>query len=200
MYSNPGIYTGTPLRGVLDRYINAVRQVGVGRGNSSLRARRGERFPPIHVRKTPRAPLLGQDGRFSSSAKEAVRLTRRPLPVRTGCKSTKNTIVPTESTRRAIPCGSKRARGNAPGPNALIVAAGAWARELLPFLKSRLTISRAGTVGYFTPARRAGSLPARPFPRLGCIWNRKRTIFSTGCPEFGARRHQGGPAHESRGG
>ena len=191
VYSNPGIYTGLPCER-LDRYINAVQQVGVDVELISAGEAR-ERFPQFTFVNAESA-LLDKTGGFVS-AKEAVD-SLAALARENGVQVHENTIVhgidPTsDPVRVETSAGTLQAER-------LIVTAGAWARELLPFLKPRLTISRQ-TVGYFTPAERAGSLPARPFPRLGVYGTGRERSFLRDA-RIRARRHQGGPAHESRGG
>ena len=191
VYSNPGIYTGLPCER-LDRYINAVQQVGVDVELISAGEAR-ERFPQFTFVNAESA-LLDKTGGFVS-AKEAVD-SLAALARENGVQVHENTIVhgidpASDPVRVETSAGTLQAER-------LIVAAGAWARELLPFLKPRLTISRQ-TVGYFTPASRAGSLPARPFPRLGVYGTGRERSFLRDA-RIRARRHQGGPAHESRGG
>ena len=80
VYSNPGIYTGVPCER-LDRYINAVQQVGRGRG-THLCGRSAGALPPIHVRRAPKAPCWTI--RAVSSRPKKPSTHSQALPARTG--------------------------------------------------------------------------------------------------------------------
>ena len=176
VYSNPGIYTGLPCER-LDRYINAVQQVGVDVELISAGEAR-ERFPQFTFVNAESA-LLDKTGGFVS-AKEAVD-SLAGLARENGVQVHENTIVhgidpASDPVRVETSAGTLQAER-------LIVAAGAWARELLPFLKPRLTISRQ-TVGYFTPAAEPEAYRPGRFPVWVYMEQEENDLFY-GMPEFG---------------
>ena len=176
VYSNPGIYTGLPCER-LDRYINAVQQVGVDVELISAGEAR-ERFPQFTFVNAESA-LLDKTGGFVS-AKEAVD-SLAALARENGVQVHENTIVhgidpASDPVRVETSAGTLQAER-------LIVAAGAWARELLPFLKPRLTISRQ-TVGYFTPASEPEAYRPGRFPVWVYMEQEENDLFY-GMPEFG---------------
>ena len=176
VYSNPGIYTGLPCER-LDRYINAVQQVGVDVELISAGEAR-ERFPQFTFVNAESA-LLDKTGGFVS-AKEAVD-SLAGLARENGVIIHENTIVhgidpASDPVRVETSAGTLQAER-------LIVTAGAWARELLPFLKPRLTISRQ-TVGYFTPAAEPEAYRPGRFPVWVYMEQEENDLFY-GMPEFG---------------
>ena len=176
VYSNPGIYTGLPCER-LDRYIQAVQQVGVDVELISAGEAR-ERFPQFTFVNAESA-LLDKTGGFVS-AKEAVD-SLAGLARENGVIIHENTIVhgidPTsDPVRVETSAGTLKAER-------LIVAAGAWARELLPFLKPRLNVSRQ-TVGYFTPGDDPDAYRPGRFPVWVYMEQEENDLFY-GMPEFG---------------
>ena len=176
VYSNPGIYTGLPCER-LDRYINAVQQEGVDVELISAGEAR-ERFPQFTF-VNAESVLLDKTGGFVS-AKEAVD-SLAGLARENGVIIHENTVVhgidpATDPVRVETSAGTLQAER-------LIVAAGAWARELLPFLKPRLTISRQ-TVGYFTPAAEPEAYRPGRFPVWVYMEQEENDLFY-GMPEFG---------------
>ena len=176
VYSNPGIYTGLPCER-LDRYINAVQQEGVDVQLISSGEARGL-FPQFTF-DNAESVLLDKTGGFVS-AKEAVD-SLAALARENGVSIHENTIVygidpASDPVRVETSAGTLQAER-------LIVAAGAWARELLPFLKPRLTISRQ-TVGYFTPAHEPEAYRPGRFPVWVYMEQEENDLFY-GMPEFG---------------
>ena len=66
------------------------------------------------------------------------------------------------------------------------MAAGAWAKGLLPFLKPSLNIARQ-TVGYFTPEDDPEAYRPGRFPVWAYREQDENNLFSTECPNSGAQ-------------
>ena len=176
VYPNPGIFTGPPGER-LDRYIHAVAQEGVDVTRISAdEARR--RFPQFTFENAESA-LLDNTGGFVA-AKEATG-SLAALARKNGVRIHENTVVhgidPT-----ADPVRVETSRGTLKAEH-LVVAAGAWARDLLPFLKPKLNVARQ-TVGYFTPEDGLDAYRPGRFPVWVYLGADENCLFY-GTPEFG---------------
>ncbi len=176
VHRNPGIYTGPPSER-FDRYIRAVRQEGVDAGVISAGEARGL-FPQFTF-ENAESVLLDKTGGFVA-AKEAVDALAG-LARENGVIIHEDTIVhgidpATDPVRVETSAGTLQAER-------LIVAAGAWARDLLPFLKPKLTISRQ-TVGYFTPAHEPEAYRPGRFPVWVYMEQEENDLFY-GMPDIG---------------
>ena len=176
VHSNPGVFTGPPSERY-ERYINAVAQEGVDVQLISAGEAR-ERFPQFTFEGVENA-LLDNTGGFIA-AKEAVD-SLAALARENGVRIHENTMVHGIDPA-ADPVRVETSRGTLEAER-LVVAAGAWARDLLPFLKPRLSVARQ-TVAYFTPEDDPDAYRPGRFP----VWlyleeDENRRFY--GMPEFG---------------
>ena len=176
VYSNPGIYTGPPCERY-HSYVHAVAQEGVDvELLTSDEAR--ERFPQFTFEGVESA-LLDKTGGFISSVEAIESLTA--LARENGVRVLENTVVhgfdPASDPVRV------ETSGGTLETERLVVAAGAWAKNLLPFLKPSLNIARQ-TVGYFTPDDDPDAYRPGRFPVWAYREQDENNLFY-GMPEFG---------------
>lgn len=176
VYSNPGIYTGPPCERY-HSYVQAVAQEGVDVELLTADEAR-ERFPQFTFEGVESA-LLDKTGGFISSAEAIESLAA--LVRESGAQIHENTVVhgfdpSTDPVKVETSAGTLETER-------LVVAPGAWAKELLPFLKPSLNIARQ-TVGYFTPEDDPDAyLPGR-FPVWAYREQDENNLFY-GMPVFG---------------
>ena len=176
VYSNPGIYTGPPCERY-HSYVQAVAQEGVDVELLSADEAR-ERFPQFTFENVESA-LLDKTGGFISSIEAVESLAA--LARENGVEIHENTVVHGFDPA-SDPVKVETSRGTIETER-LVVAAGAWAKGLLPFLKPSLNIARQ-TVGYFTPEDDPDAyLPGR-FPVWAYREQDENNLFY-GMPVFG---------------
>ncbi len=176
VYSNPGIFTGPPSKR-FERYINAVAQEGVDVELLSADEAR-DRFPQFSFENAECA-LLDNTGGYIAS-KEAID-SLAALARESGVIVHENTVVheidPAADPVRVETSGGTLEAGR------LVVAAGPWARDLLPFLKPKLNVARQ-TVAYFTPEDDLEAFRPGRFPVWVYMEQDENHLFY-GMPEFG---------------
>ena len=176
VHPNPGIFTGPPCAR-FDRYLRAVEEEGVD-AEVLTPAEARERYPQFSFANVERVLL---DRTAGVVAAEEAMASLAALARERGARVHENTLVRAIDPT-AAPVKVETSRG-ALRADRLIVAAGAWARDLLPFLKSRLTVARQ-TVGYFAPSGdREDYRPGR-FPVWVYMEEDENHLFY-GMPEFG---------------
>lgn len=176
VHSNPGIYTGPPCERY-HSYVEAVAQEGVD--VELLTADEARRRFPQFTFENAESALLDKTGGFISSVEAVESLAA--LARESGVQIHENTVVHGFDPA-ADPVKVETNRGTIETER-LVVAAGAWAKELLPFLKPSLNIARQ-TVGYFTPEDDPDAyLPGR-FPVWAYREQDENNLFY-GMPVFG---------------
>ena len=176
VYSNPGLFIGTPCER-FDRYIHAVEKEGVD--VEVITPGEARRLYPQFTFENVEQVLLDRTAGIVS-AKEAVE-SLAGLARENGVRIHENTVVHSIDPT-AEPLIIETSRGTLKAER-LIVAAGAWARELLPFLKPRLSVARQ-TVGYFTPRGDPDDYRPGRFPVWMYMEQGENDVFF-GMPEFG---------------
>ncbi len=175
LYPNRGLFIGPPCE-YFNKYIQAVQQEGVD--VEAITPGEARASYPQFTFENVETVLLDKTSAIVS-AKETVE-SLAALARDNDVRLLENTVVHeidpvTDPITVATSAGSLRAER-------MVVAAGAWARDLLPFLASRLTVARQ-TVGYFTPAGSPDAYQPGPFP----VWmymGEENDVFY-GMPEFG---------------
>lgn len=176
VHSNPGIYTGPPCERY-HSYVEAVAQEGVD--VEFLTADEARRRFPQFTFENAESALLDKTGGFISSVEAVESLAA--LARESGAQIHENTVVHGFDPA-ADPVKVETSRGTLETER-LVVAPGAWAKELLPFLKPSLNIARQ-TVAYFTPEDDpAAYLPGR-FPVWAYREQDENNLFY-GMPVFG---------------
>ena len=176
VYSNPGIYTGPPCERY-HSYVQAVAQEGVDVELLTADEARG-RFPQFTFENAESA-LLDKTGGFISSIEAIESLAA--LACESGVQFHENTVVHGFDPA-SDPVKVETNRGTLETER-LVVAPGAWAKDLLPFLKPSLNIARQ-TVAYFTPEDDPDAyLPGR-FPVWAYREQDENNLFY-GMPVFG---------------
>ncbi len=176
VYSNPGIYTGPPCERY-HSYVQAVAQEGVD--VELLTADEARRKFPQFTFENAESALLDKTGGFISSVEAVESLAA--LARESGAQIHENTVVHGFDPA-ADPVKVETSAGTLETER-LVVAAGAWAKDLLPFLKPSLNIARQ-TVGYFTPEDDPDAyLPGR-FPVWAYREQDENNLFY-GMPVFG---------------
>lgn len=176
VYSNPGIYTGPPCERY-HSYVQAVTQEGVDVELLTADEAR-KRFPQFTFEGAESA-LLDKTGGFISSIEAIESLTA--LARENGVQIHENTVVHGIDPM-ADPIRVETSEGTLETER-LVVAAGAWAKDLLPFLKPSLNIARQ-TVGYFTPEDDPDAYRPGRFPVWAYREQDENNLFY-GMPEFG---------------
>ncbi len=176
VYPNPGIFTGPPSDR-FERYINAVSQEGVDVDLLSAGEAR-KRFPQFTFENAENA-LMDRTGGYISS-REAID-SLAAFARENNLSIHENTIVyeidtTTDPVRLETSGGPLEAER-------LVVTAGAWARDLLPFLNPKLNVARQ-TVGYFTPEDDPDAYRPGRFPVWVYMEQDENQLFY-GMPEFG---------------
>ena len=154
VHPNPGLFAGAPCEG-FDSYIRAVGQEGVER------------------------VLLDRTAGIVAASETMASLAR--LAREKGVRIFENTVVHGFDPA-AGPVTVETSAGVLKA-ECLIVAAGAWAGQLLPFLKPTLTVARQ-TVGYFVPPDNIDDYRPGRFPVCMYIGEEENDVFY-GMPEFG---------------
>ena len=132
VYPNPGLFIGTPCER-FDRYIDAVENEGVDVEVITPGEARGL-YPQFTFENVEKVLLDRTAGIVA--AREAVE-SLAGLARENGVRIHENTVVH-EIDPTAEPLTIETSKGTLQAER-LIVAAGAWARELFPFLKPKLT-------------------------------------------------------------
>ena len=176
VHPNPGCFFGPP-GDAIQKYAAAVREAGA-RVDWLTPAEGRRRFPQFRFEGAAGVLLDHTAGAIDAPAALAAlaRLARRG-----GAEIFEETPVLRIDPLRA-PIEVETARGLFRAER-LVVAAGAWAGELLPFLKARLRPARQ-TVAYFHPEGRAEDYRIGRFP----VWvylGEEENDHYYGMPEFG---------------
>ena len=175
LYPNRGLFIG-PSCEYFNRYVQAVRQEGVDVEAITPGEARG--LYPQFTFANVETVLLDKTSAIVAAQETIESLAA--LAHKNGVRLLENTVVhridpgvdPIEVATSAGTLEAER----------LVVAAGAWAGQLLPFLKPRLTVARQ-TVGYFTPSGGPDDYQPGRFP----VWmymEGANDVFY-GMPEFG---------------
>ena len=175
LYPSPGLFIGPPCE-YFNKYIQAVQQEGV-EVEAVTPAEAGGLYPQFTFENVETA-LLDKTASIVSAQETIESLAA--LARRNGVTLIENTPVH-EIDPGADPVTVTTGVGTLKAER-LVVAAGAWTGQLLPFLKPRLTVARQ-TVGYFTPAGNADAYQPGRFP----VWmymGEENDVFY-GMPEFG---------------
>ncbi len=176
VYPNPGLFAGAPCDG-FNSYIRAVEKEGVDvEVMTPDEARR--LYPQFTLENVERVLLDRTAGIIS--AKETMESLAR-LARKNGVRIFENTLVHgidpgTEPVTVETSAGALKAER-------LIVAAGAWAGQLLPFLAPRLAVARQ-TVGYYVPTGSLDDYRPGRFPVYVYMGDEENDVFY-GMPEFG---------------
>lgn len=174
IYPNPGLFIGPPCPS-FNNYIQAVEKEDVD----------------VHVLSTTKARQLYPQFTFKDTEKVLLDKTGGIILAQETIKSLtdlvhKNKVSLYENTPvheihpSANPLVIKTSQGILKAES-LIVTAGAWTRNLLPFLKPHLRVIRQ-TVGYFTPGTHRDQYQPGPFPVWAYISDNH---FFYGIPELG---------------
>ena len=175
LYPNPGLFIGPPCE-YFGKYIQAVQHEGVDVEALTPTEARG--LYPQFTYEGVETVLLDKTSAIVSAQEtiESLAELARKNDVRLLEDTTVHEIDPgADPVTVATSAGTLKAER-------LVVAAGAWARDLLPFLAPRLTVARQ-TVGYFTPSGSADDYQPGRFP----VWmymGEENDVFY-GMPEFG---------------
>lgn len=174
-HPNPGLFIGPPCD-YFNKYIQAVQHEGVDVA-AVTPAEARELYPQFTFENVETA-LLDRTAAIVSAQETIESLAA--LARQSGARMLENTAVHgidpgTDPVTVTTSTGTLEAER-------LVVAAGAWAGQLLPFLKPRLAVARQ-TVGYFTPSANADAYQPGRFP----VWmymGEENDVFY-GMPEFG---------------
>jgi len=175
LHPNRGLFVGPPCE-YFNKYIQAVRQEGVDVEAITPGAAR-ELYPQFTFDGVETV-LLDRTSAIVSAAETIESLAA--LARKDGVRLLENTAVH-DIDPGADPITVATSAGTLEAGH-LVVAAGAWAPVLLPFLAPRLTVTRQ-TVGYFTPPGNADHYQRGRFP----VWmymGEANDVFY-GMPEFG---------------
>ncbi len=175
LHPNRGLFIGPPCE-YFNRYVQAVQQEGVD--VEALTPSEARRLYPQFTFENVETVLLDKTSAIVS-AKETIE-SLAALAHHNGVRLLENTVVReidpgTDPITVATSAGTLEAER-------LVVAAGAWARDLLPFLAPKLAVARQ-TVGYFTPTGNPDAYQPGRFP----VWmymGEENDVFY-GMPEFG---------------
>ncbi len=175
LYPNRGLFIGPPCE-YFNKYIQAVQQDGVDVEAITPDEARG--LYPQFTFEGVETVLLDKTSAIVSAKEtiESLAALARDNDVRLLENTVVREIEPfTDPITVTTGAGALKAER-------LVVAAGAWARDLLPFLASRLAVTRQ-TVGYFTPDGSPDAYQPGRFP----VWMymaEENDVFY-GMPEFG---------------
>lgn len=176
VYPNHGLFAGAPGEG-FNRYIRAVEKEGVD--VEVITPDEARRLYPQFTLENVERVLLDRTAGIISARETLEALAR--LARRNGVRMFENTLVHTiDSAAELI---TVETSAGALKAERLVVAAGAWAGQLLPFLAPRLAVARQ-TVGYFLlPGSLDDYRPGR-FPVFVYMGDEENDVFY-GMPEFG---------------
>ena len=175
LYPNRGLFIGPPCE-YFNKYIQAVQQEGVD--VEAITPGEARKLYPQFTFENVETVLLDKTSAIVSAQEVIDSLAA--LARKNGVRLIENTVVH-EIDPGTDPITVRTSAGTLKTER-LVVAAGAWAGQLLPFLKPRLTVARQ-TVGYFTPAGNADAYQPGRFP----VWmymGEENDVFY-GMPEFG---------------
>ena len=175
LYPNRGLFIGPPCE-YFNRYVQAVQQEGVD--VEALTPSQARRLYPQFTFENVETVLLDKTSAIVS-AKETIE-SLAALARNNDVRLLENTVVH-EIDPGTDPVTVETSAGTLEAER-LVVAAGAWARDLLPFLAPRLAVARQ-TVGYFTPAENPDAYQPGRLP----VWmymGEENDVFY-GMPEFG---------------
>lgn len=175
LYPNRGLFIGPPCE-YFNKYIQAVQQEGVDVEAITPSQARG--LYPQFTFENVETVLLDKTSAIVS-AKETVE-SLVAMASKNDVRLLENTVVH-DIDPGADPITVATSAGTLQTER-LIVAAGAWARVLLPFLAPRLTVTRQ-TVGYFTPSGSADDYQRGRFPVWMYMGEENDVLY--GMPEFG---------------
>ncbi len=173
-HPNPGLFVG-PSCEYFNKYIQAVQQEGVDVEAITPGKARG--LYPQFTFENIETVLLDRTAAIVSAQETIESLTA--LARESEASLLENTVVHGIDPH-TDPITVKTSAGTLEAER-LVVAAGAWARDLLPFLAPRLTVARQ-TVGYFTPPGSPDDYQPSRFP----VWmymGEGNDVFY-GMPEF----------------
>lgn len=176
VYPNRGLFAGAPCEG-FNSYIRAVENEDVD--VEVITADEARRLYPQFTLENVERVLLDRTAGIVSARETIDSLAR--LARNNGVRIFENTLVhgfdpATEPLTIETSRGTLKAE-------CLIVAAGAWAGQLLPFLKPRLAVARQ-TVGYFVPPGSLDDYRPGRFPVCMYMGEQENDVFY-GMPEFG---------------
>ncbi len=177
VHPNSGLFIGPPCER-FNRYLHAVQEEGAAVEVISPAEARG-RYPQFTFEGAENVLLDKTAGIVS--AREAMESLLK-LAHKNGARIYENTVV------RAIdpaaePLLSVETSKGVLRAERLIVTAGAWARDLLPFLRPSLTVARQ-TVAYFTREGEMDDCKPGRFPVWVYMEEEENHLFY-GMPEFG---------------
>ncbi len=176
VHPNPGIFTAPPCERFA-RYVRAVEREGVDAETLSPRAAR-RLYPQFTFANAERVLLDRTAGIVA--ARDAV-CALAEFARTSGVHMHENVRVHAIDPA-AAPVRVETSLG-ALHAECVVVAAGAWSAQLLPFLKPRLTVARQ-TVGYFAPPGDADAYRPGRFPVWVYMEEDENHLFY-GMPEFG---------------
>ena len=176
VYPNHGLFAGAPCEG-FNSYIRAVEKEGVD--VEVVTTDEARRLYPQFILENVDRVLLDRTAGIVAASETMASLAR--LARENGVRMLENTVVygfdpGAEPITVETSAGTMKAE-------CLIVAAGAWAGQLLPFLKPRLQVVRQ-TVGYFVPADNIADYRPGRFPVCMYMGEEENDVFY-GMPEFG---------------
>ena len=174
-HPNPGLFIGPPCA-YFNKYIHAVQQEGVDVEAVTPAKARG--LYPQFTFENVETALLDRTAAIVSAQETIESLAA--LARRDGATLMENRAVH-EIDPGADPVTVTTGAGTLRAER-LVVAPGAWAGQLLPFLKPRLTVARQ-TVGYFTPAEGPDAYRPGRFPVWMYMGDGNDVFY--GMPEFG---------------
>ena len=174
-HPNPGLFIGPPCE-YFNKYIQAVQQEGVDVEAVTPAKARG--LYPQFTFENVETALFDRTAAIVSAQETIESLAE--LARRNGATLMENRAVHeidpgTDPVTVTTGAGTLRAER-------LVVAPGAWAGQLLPFLKPRLTVARQ-TVGYFMPAEGPDAYQPGRFPVWMYMGDGNDVFY--GMPEFG---------------
>ena len=175
LHPNRGLFIGPPCE-YFNKYIQAVRREGVDVEAITPGEARG--LYPQFTFENVETVLLDNTSAIVSAAETIESLAT--FSRKNEGTLLENTVV-NEIDPHTDPIAVKTSAGTLKAER-LVVAPGAWARNLLPFLTPRLTVARQ-TVGYFTPPGSLDDYQPGRFP----VWmymGEENDVFY-GMPEFG---------------
>lgn len=176
VHPNPGLFAGAPCDG-FNSYIRAVGQEGVDVDVVTPEEAR-RLYPQFKLEGVERV-LLDRTAGIVAASETMESLAR--LAGENGVRIFENTVVHGFDPA-ADPVTVETSAGVVEA-GCLIVAAGAWAGQLLPFLKPRLQVVRQ-TVGYFVPPDNIDDYRPGRFPVCMYMGEEENDVFY-GMPEFG---------------